>query len=134
MSDPIPSVRPYIKISLDKIIEQHGDRILANEKSIDARTTREDERDKQATKNTRWVAMAVTVALSVAGAGVKAYFDIAAQQRQIQTLQNNQRLHRDKHITSDKILKIENDIKECSDEADARLKGLEKLHPRRRTK
>lgn len=134
MPEPKPSIRPYIKISLDKIIEQHGDRILANEKAIDARNTREDERDKQATKNTRWVAMAVTVALSVAGAGIKAYFDIASMQRDIQTVKNGQALHRDSHITSDKITDMENDILECSQEADARLKALEKLHPRRRTK
>lgn len=134
MSDPKHSIRPYIKISLDKIIEQHGDRILANEKVIQDWNTREDERNKRETKNTRWVAMAVTVAVSVAGAGIKAYFDMATVQRDIQTLKNGQSLHNDKHITADKILDIENEIKECRDEADTRLGALEKLHPRRRTK
>jgi hypothetical protein len=134
VSEQKPSIRPYIKISLDKVIEQHGDRILSNEKRIDTWDTKDDEREKRDTKQTRWVAMAVTVAITVAGAGVKAYFDIAAMQRDIQTVKNSQKLHREKHITTDKIVDMENDIQECSEAADARLKTLEKLHPRRRTK
>lgn len=131
---PNRSIRPYIKISLDKVIEQHGDRILANEKSVQDWHTREDERNKQATKNNRWVAAAVSIAVTVAGLGITAYFDLASVKREVQTLKNGQKLHRDKHITSDKVLDIENDIRECSQEADERLKALEKLHPRRRTK
>lgn len=134
MPDPKPSMRPYIKISLDKIIEQHGDRILGNEKAIDDWRSREDERNKQATKNNRWVGLAVTVALSVAAAGITAYFDVATMKRDIQTLKNGQALHNDKHITSDKVLDIENEISECRENAETRFKELEKLHPRRRTK
>lgn len=134
LSDPKPSIRPYIKISLDKIIEQHGDRILANEKAVADRNTKEEEREKQATKNTRWAIVAVSIAVTVAGAGIKAYYDLASVKRELQTVKNIQTMHQDKHITSDKILSIETGIRECSEEADARLKALEKLHPRRRTR